>query len=67
MPSTVINAFSYDAENRILKVVYVSGAVYNYMDVPETIYQALSKVKSKGTFLNKNIKGRFDYKKIYDP
>ena len=66
MPSPVIKSFSYDSVKKILKIVYLSGAVYNYLDVPGGIYNALSKAGSKGTFLNKHIKNRFVYEKIYE-
>ena len=64
MPSSVISFFKYDAIKKILKIVYVSGAVYNYLDVPNDVYMQLAKSKSKGTYLNKYIKGRFAYEKI---
>ena len=67
MPSSVINSFSYDPANKILKIVYLSGAIYNYLNVPVSVYESLSKARSKGTYLNKKIKGRFEYKKIYEP
>jgi len=67
MPSSVIDSFKYDVAKKILKIVYVTGAVYNYLNVPISVYNALSKAKSKGTYLNKNIKGSFDYEKIYEP
>lgn len=67
MPSSVINSFQYDPAKMILTIVYVSGAVYDYLDVPSAVVKELSNAKSKGTFLNKHIKGKFEYEKIYEP
>lgn len=67
MPSSVIKAFKYDVSKKILKIIYVSGAVYNYLNVAQSVYDAFSKAKSKGTYLNTEIKGRFEYEKIYEP
>lgn len=61
LPSTVVQSFRYDAVNNILKIVYTSGAVYQYLDVPLHVYTGFTKAKSKGTFLNKQIKGIFDF------
>ena len=67
MPSSVIHSFKYDAAKQILKIIYNSGAVYNYLDVPLSVYEALQRARSKGTYLNKKIKGKFGYEKIYEP
>lgn len=64
MPSTVIEYISYDAAIQLLKVHFLSGAVYAYKDVPQNIYEAFKKYRSKGTFLNKYIKDKYDYEKL---
>jgi hypothetical protein len=64
MPSSVIKYFNYNADNATLRIHYVSGMVYEYFKVPEAVFNALTQAKSKGTYLNKFIKGRFEYKKV---
>jgi KTSC domain len=64
MPSTVISYFFYNAESALLTVVFVSGTVYAYKNVPEPVYQAMKKSTSKGSFLNKNIKGVYHFEKL---
>jgi KTSC domain-containing protein len=64
MPSSVVARFSYDPVKSILKVIYTSGAIYEYEDVPEDVYKAMKSSFSKGTFLNIEIKGRYNYKKL---
>lgn len=66
MPSTVVKHMDYDVHEHILRVTYVSGLVYNYLDVPEMMYERMKAAKSKGTFLNRHIKGKYDYEKIGD-
>ena len=63
MPSSVVAAIHYNAETKILKVIYVSGKIYNYRHVPEKIYKAMKSSGSKGTYLNKYIKGIYDFDK----
>jgi len=64
MPSSVINNFHYYPESSTLRVIFVSGMVYDYKKVPEKIYKAMKNAGSKGTYLNKHIKGYYDFKKI---
>ncbi|WP_426476224.1 KTSC domain-containing protein [Chryseobacterium sp. CBSDS_008] len=64
MPSSVVKHFIYFPDTEILRIIYQSGAVYDYFKVPATIIEQFGKVKSKGQFLNKVIKPRFKYTKV---
>lgn len=64
MPSSVVKNFIYFPETEILRIIYQSGAVYDYFKVPSDIIEKFGKAKSKGQFLNKVIKPRFKYTKI---
>jgi hypothetical protein len=64
MPSTVVKYFRYNEESHTLTIHYVSGMVYEYLEVPEKVFNDLKQSKSKGTYLNKFIKGKFDYRKV---
>ena len=64
MPSSVIAAFYYNSGLEALRIVFVSGMVYEYRNVPERIYEKFKRTRSKGSFLNRHIKGRYDFKKI---
>ncbi len=63
MPSTVINKYYYKPEVRILTIVYNSGSVYDYLDVPQEVFDEFRAAYSKGIFLNREIKPRFAYRK----
>ncbi|MCQ9634992.1 KTSC domain-containing protein [Chryseobacterium sp. WG14] len=64
MPSSVVNSFIYFPETEILRIIYQSGAVYDYLNVPSDIVEKFRKAKSKGIFLNKIIKPGFKYSRI---
>jgi hypothetical protein len=64
MPSSVIASFSYTKETAILKIVFVSGTIYEYLNVPEEVYKQMKLSKSKGIFLNNDIKGKYPFKKV---
>ncbi len=64
MPSTVVSAIHYNAANSTLRVIFVSGMIYDYKNVPEKVFKAMKTSSSKGTYLNQHIKGKYDYEKV---
>lgn len=64
MPSSVVAEIAYNKLTHTLRVSYVSGMIYEYKNVPEQIYTAMKTAFSKGIFLNKYIKGKFDFEKV---
>ena len=59
MPSTVIAAMSYDAEQHTLTIVFRGKrGTYRYYDVTPEEYDEFRSAPSKGTFLNHTFKGR---------
>jgi hypothetical protein len=63
MPSTAIEHISYDEAARELHVKFVGGGTYTYYDVPKAVQDAFRKSSTKGTFLNKFIKNRYDFRR----
>ena len=64
MPSTVISYFFYDEAAQTLHIRFLSGTEYEYKNVPESVYQEMKKAISKGSFLNKYIKGIYEFSKV---
>jgi hypothetical protein len=62
--STSIAAVSYDEQSRVLELEYASGRVYRYLDVPEEVVTWLRKARSKGGFVNRMIKDRYEYTEV---
>jgi len=56
----------YDKDTATLRVIFVSGLVYDYKNVPEEVYLAMKTSGSKGTYLNKHIKGHYAYEKVVE-
>lgn len=57
--SSNVASIGYDSESMTLEVEFRSGGIYQYFDVPESVYQALMSASSVGQFLNANIKNCF--------
>jgi hypothetical protein len=63
--SSNVEAIGYDSATRELHVQFVkSGETYVYHEVEEWVFEDFKRADSKGTFLNANIKGRYDYSKL---
>ncbi|MCF0055923.1 KTSC domain-containing protein [Dyadobacter sp. CY356] len=64
MPSSVVAKMIYDDEQETLRIIFVSGMVYDYKKVPLKVYEAMKASDSKGTFLNQYIKPNYDFDKV---
>ncbi len=64
MPSSVISNINYDAATSTLRIVFVSGMIYDYKNVPADVYLALKTSGAKGIYLNQHIKSKYKFEKI---
>ncbi len=62
--SSSITSIGYDPNSETLEVEFRSGFVYQYYNVPLSIYEALMASPSKGQFLSSQIKDRFPYARV---
>lgn len=61
--SSNLVAVGYDASSRTLRIQFNSG-LYDYYDVPESIYEGLMSAPSHGQYHARYIKNSFRYRKI---
>ena len=64
MPSSVISAISYDAATSTLRIIFVSGRIYDYKNVPAQVFNAMKTAFSKGIYFNQYIKDYYPFDKI---
>jgi hypothetical protein len=62
--SNALVSVGYDPATMTLEVEIHGGTVYQYLDVPETVFQALMASDSLGRFFNQNIKNQFRYSRL---
>jgi len=62
--SSTISSVYYDQRTQTLEVEFRSGAIYQYFDVPQSVYDAFMSAGSKGVFLNSNIKGVYRFARL---
>lgn len=64
MPSSVIKSYHYFPETETLRIVYVSGTVYDYLDAHQQVFDDFRAAFSKGVFLNRSIKPNYAFRKV---
>jgi hypothetical protein len=64
MPSRVIRNYLYDAGNGELWITFVTGRVYVYAAVPQTVFDAFKAAPSRGVFFNREIRDHYDYREV---
>jgi len=61
--STALKSVGYDRGT--LWVEFQKSGLYEYRNVPESLYRALAYDRSKGAFFDRHIKGRYQARKIH--
>ncbi|MEI9805075.1 MAG: KTSC domain-containing protein [Pseudolabrys sp.] len=64
MPSTAIADIHYDPKIERLTVTFVTGRIYEYVDVPPHVAASFQSAFSKGTFFNAYIRDRYDFREL---
>ena len=62
--SSNLRSIGYDQNTNIIEIEFHSGDIYQYFNVPESIYLALMNAVSKGTYFHDKIKQHYKYKRI---
>lgn len=62
--SSNIRTIGYDKSTQTLEVEFLSGRVYQYYGVSDSLYQHLMQSASKGQFLNAYIKNAYPYSRV---
>jgi len=62
--SSNVSSVGYDENTQTLEVEYLTGAIYQYYNVPQNIYEGMMDSPSKGRFLNLYIKDYYPYSRV---
>ena len=55
---------SFDTTNKILKVTFNNGSIYEYYDIPWQIFTRFRMAESQGKYFNTEISKKYKFKKI---
>lgn len=61
--SANIASVGYDADKKMLEIEFHDGRIYQYIDVPEAVYQELISSPSIGSYFFHNIRNNFSHPK----
>ena len=56
-----IESFGYCPDSKTLAVKFKSGGLYHYANVPADVHEQMKAAESVGSFLHKNVKGKFEF------
>ena len=59
--SSLIREVGYDPFMEVLTVNFRNGGIYEYIEVPESVYNNLIEAPSAGKFFHINIKNKFEF------
>lgn len=63
--SSNLASVGYNAQTQTLEIEFLSGTIYQYFNVPESIYSGLMSASSHGRYFDAYIKkGGFAYRRI---
>lgn len=62
--SSNLRSVGFDPNVKILEIEFTNGGVYEYYNVPESVYRELMAASSHGKYFHANISKVFNYRKI---
>lgn len=62
--SSNLHSVGYDSTSQTLEIEFNSGSIYQYFNVPSSIYQGLMNASSHGQYFSQYIRNIFRYRQI---
>lgn len=64
--SSVMQKVGHSDEGNILRIVFNSGSIYDYENVPLDVYRSMIRANSVGRYYHNYIKGAYKSSQIFD-
>ena len=62
--SSNLASIGYNSENKTLEVEFKHGGIYQYLNVPEDIFNELMSAQSHGVYFSANIRNDYEFSKL---
>jgi len=63
--SSNLASVGYDPQTATLEVEFLNGSIYQYLSVPESVYNGLINASSKGSYLDQFVKkAGYQYRQV---
>lgn len=63
--SSNISSIGYDPESQTLEIEFHGGGIYEYFNVPESVFDTLMSSSSLGSFFHRSIRNKYRFRKIH--
>lgn len=64
--STSLRSVGYDSDSKTLEVEFAHGGVYEYLRVPDVVYEELMSAMSPGEYFDSRIRDAgFQYRRVH--
>jgi len=63
--SSNIHSIGYDLKSQTLEIEFCSSDIYQYFNVPESVYNSLMSASSHGSYFHRHIKNKYRFIKIH--
>ncbi len=64
LESSNLERAKYDEKTSTLEIEFKGGRIYQYFDVPETVFKGLISASSHGEFFHAQIKGHYRFARV---
>lgn len=62
--STTVRSVGYKRKSKILEIEFQTGIVYQYLEVPEKVYEEFWEAESKGKYFNREIRDAYAFVRL---
>lgn len=62
--SSNLSSIGYSADRKVLAIMFKSGELFQYQNVPLALWTAFEAAPSKGKFFHKAVRGKFQAEKL---
>jgi hypothetical protein len=62
--SSNLRSIGYDSTSKVLEIEFHSGGIYQYSNVPESVYRGLMAASSHGQYFHQHIKDVYSYRRV---
>ncbi len=62
--SSNLASIGYDPETSTLEVEFNNGAIWQYFDVPESVWHEFESSESKGKFFGQEVRGQYSESQV---
>ena len=64
--SSIVESFLFSEKNETLEIKFKNGNEYLYRGVPKHTYDELLEAPSKGAYISREIKTKYEFEKLSD-